>query len=91
MSDQVRMVVRGRVQGVGFRYATIRRAGDLGVAGWVRNRSDGSVEIVAQGAGDALVALEEWCHRGPAAARVTEVSCTTEPAAEKFEAFESRW
>ncbi len=90
MSDQLRMVVRGRVQGVGFRYATINRAVDLGVNGWVRNRSDGSVEIVAQGTADALAALEEWCQRGPAAARVTEVSSTREPSGETFEAFEVR-
>lgn len=65
-----RIVVTGRVQGVAFRDATRRRAGELGVAGWVRNRADGSVEVVAEGAATAVDALVAFCREGPRAARV---------------------
>jgi acylphosphatase len=69
----VRLVVRGRVQGVGFRYFVRQRADALGLAGWVRNRSDGAVELEAEGPRDGLVALIEAVTRGPAGARVTAV------------------
>jgi acylphosphatase len=70
---QQRLRITGRVQGVGFRYALQHEARRLGLAGWVRNRSDGSVEAVAQGEGDALAALIAWARQGPPAARVSEV------------------
>jgi acylphosphatase len=75
-----RIVVRGRVQGVGFRYSTVSQARRLGLAGWARNAPDGSVEIVAEGSSDAMRLLVEWCGHGPPSARVTAVSCTDEPA-----------
>jgi acylphosphatase len=65
--------IRGRVQGVGFRYALRHEAQRLGVEGWVRNRGDGSVEAIVQGASDAVAALAAWARRGPPAARVTEL------------------
>ena len=67
------VVVTGRVQGVGFRYATVDRARSRGVAGFVRNRDDGSVEAVFEGEADAVDALVAWCSRGPTAARVDDV------------------
>jgi acylphosphatase len=66
-----RLRITGRVQGVGFRYALQSEAESLGLAGWVRNRSDGSVEALAQGAPQALEALAAWARRGPSAAQVT--------------------
>lgn len=90
MTRQVRIVVCGRVQGVGFRYSTVRRATQLGLTGWVRNRSDGSVELVAHGATDAVEALESWCGHGPSAARVTDVVSNDEPPTESFAGFEIR-
>jgi acylphosphatase len=69
----VRAVIRGRVQGVSFRWYTREEAERLGVAGWVRNRPDGSVELWAEGAREAVEALLAWCHRGPPAARVSGV------------------
>ncbi len=74
MRDAVHLVIRGRVQGVGFRYATATAARRLGVAGWVRNLPDGAVEVVAAGAPDAVRALVDWCHHGPPSARVTQVA-----------------
>jgi acylphosphatase len=88
---QVRVVVRGRVQGVGFRYSTVRRARDLGLTGWVRNRRDGSVELVAQGTAAAVAALVAWCGHGPSSARVDDVEVGDEALGEKFAEFETRW
>ena len=69
----VRIRVRGRVQGVGFRDWVARRARALELAGWVRNRSDGSVEIIAAGEPHSVEPLLEAARNGPPFARVTEV------------------
>src|ERR1700752_2435822 len=68
-----RFVVRGRVQGVGFRWFVEREAHILGIAGWVRNNSDGSVEVMAQGTRDQLSGLRSRLREGPRAARVDAV------------------
>jgi acylphosphatase len=65
--------VHGRVQGVGFRYATAAQAARLGVSGWVRNDRDGSVETVVTGSADACAAFRRWIEHGPSAARVERV------------------
>jgi len=67
------VVVHGRVQGVGYRDAAVQAAFTLGVKGWVRNRSDGTVEAHAQGAPDEVDRFVEWCKRGPPLARVSKV------------------
>lgn len=71
--QSVHLVIRGRVQGVGFRYFVLHRAETLGLHGWVRNRADGSVEVDAEGPRAALEALLESVRRGPQAARVAAV------------------
>ena len=68
-----RFLVRGRVQGVGFRWFVEREAHILGVAGWVRNNADGAVEVLAQGNPDQLSALRDRLQQGPRAARVDQV------------------
>jgi acylphosphatase len=68
-----RLVVTGRVQGVWYRGWTVEQALALGLDGWVRNRRDGSVEILASGPDAALAELVRRCHLGPAAARVDRV------------------
>ncbi len=68
-----RYVVRGRVQGVGFRWFVEREAHMLGVAGWVRNNHDGSVEVLAQGTREQLSGLHSRLREGPRAARVDVV------------------
>lgn len=68
-----RFLVRGRVQGVGFRWFVEREAHILGIAGWVRNNSDSSVEVLAMGTRDQLSGLRSRLHEGPRAARVDDV------------------
>lgn len=68
-----RYIVRGRVQGVGFRWFVEREAHMLSIAGWVRNNHDGSVEVLAQGTRDQLAGLHSRLREGPRAARVDAV------------------
>jgi len=68
-----RYVVRGRVQGVGFRWFVEAEARRLGIAGWVRNNADGSVEVLAIGTRDQLAGLRSSLREGPRAARVDDV------------------
>ncbi|WP_371060701.1 acylphosphatase [Rhodosalinus sp. 5P4] len=80
--------VEGRVQGVSFRAWTQEQARSRGLAGWVRNRSDGSVEALIQGPDDAVSSLLERLREGPPAARVTQVSeeeTAADPALRDFE------
>ncbi len=69
-----RYVVSGRVQGVGFRWYVEREALSLGLSGWVRNRSDGSVEVLASGSRSQLGALYDKLKQGPRAARVDDIA-----------------
>jgi acylphosphatase len=68
-----RFVVQGRVQGVGYRYFVLRQAQALGVSGFVRNRTDGAVEVVAEGSDEALLDLESRLREGPAFSQVTNL------------------
>ena len=79
--------VHGRVQGVFYRNWTVAEARALGLTGWVRNRSDGSVEILAAGPAEAINALIERCREGPPAAEVTRIDSeeTDEAAPGGFE------
>ncbi|MFO0759811.1 MAG: acylphosphatase [Byssovorax sp.] len=70
---QVQLFVRGRVQGVFFRASTQREAKRLGLTGWVKNRPDGGVEMLAEGEEEQLKDLIGWANRGPSAARVERV------------------
>ena len=72
----VRLVIAGRVQGVGYRMWAERTAAQLGIRGWVRNRRDGSVELLATGDDEAIAALIEACRQGPRAAVVTDVTAS---------------
>jgi acylphosphatase len=68
-----RVVARGVVQGVGYRFSAARAAGTRGVTGWVRNCRDGSVEAVLEGEVSAVESMVEWCRRGPPHADVREL------------------
>jgi acylphosphatase len=70
------LIISGRVQGVSYRWWTVGTARALGLAGWVRNRRDGSVEILAIGSADAVESLAAACARGPVAAAVSAIDRT---------------
>ena len=79
-----RVIVSGRVQGVFFRDSCRSTARGLGIRGWVRNRSDGTVEVVAEGPRERVDQFLNWCREGPPRARVTGMVVTDEvPAAER--------
>ena len=74
LDKTVRLRVTGRVQGVGYRLWVMRTAAHLGLRGWVRNRTDGSVEALVTGAPDDIAAMIEACRNGPPGARVADVA-----------------
>ncbi|MGH7022937.1 MAG: acylphosphatase [Caulobacteraceae bacterium] len=84
-----RLIIRGNVQGVGYRWWARAEARRLGLAGWVRNRADGTVELVAAGPAAALDQLAEVCRRGPRAAGVTSVE-RSEASNQGVDSFEMR-
>lgn len=88
---RLRAIVHGRVQGVSFRYYTCERAENLGLAGYVRNLWDRTVEVVAEGPERDLQDLLSWLHQGPGMARVTRVDTQWQPATDQFQTFEVRY
>src|SRR5579883_556668 len=89
--EELHAQVQGRVQGVGFRYFVIQRAVQLGLRGYVRNESDGSVEVVAQGPRPALERLVTLLRQGPSAAHVTDVRITWGSPTQHLSGFHVRW
>ncbi|MFQ4141789.1 acylphosphatase [Chlorogloeopsis sp. ULAP02] len=75
MSQLIRahVFISGRVQGVGYRFATVDTASQLGLSGWVRNLPDGRVEAVFEGVREVVEEMIRWCHQGPPAAIVKDV------------------
>jgi acylphosphatase len=92
MDDLVRLeaVVRGRVQGVGFRYFVVREARRLGLAGWVANERDGSVRAVAEGAPEAIDRIEDLLRSGPPGSMIDGVSVVRMPGTGRFDGFAVR-
>ena len=88
MNVTLHLRIFGRVQGVGFRYYTQREARRRNVAGWVRNRHDGSVEAMIQGPQEAVDDLIQWIRHGPPNARVTDVQIGEGEG--EYSAFEQR-
>ena len=79
--------VTGRVQGVGFRYYVMTAAAELGLKGWVRNRRDGSVEVVAEGDLDRLRELVRALEKGSRSSSVQEVATELQPATGEYDSF----
>ena len=88
--ERLDATVRGRVQGVGFRYFVIHRAMDLDLTGWVANEPDGSVRCIAEGPRPALEQLLGSLETGPAGAFVERVTTAWGPATEGFRSFDVR-
>lgn len=87
---RIQLIVNGRVQGVYFRASTVQQARRLGLTGWVMNRRDGAVEIVAEGRSDRLEELIAWCRQGPPGARVDEVDSQRQGFRGEFSEFRIR-
>ena len=84
-------IVKGLVQGVGYRFFVIRRAELLGLTGWVKNLPDGTVEVVAEGDRELLEELIKELWKGPSAAQVTDVIINWERYTGEFKNFDVRW
>lgn len=82
------VIISGRVQGVFFRAETRRAAEQRGVSGWVRNKSDGTVEAVFEGGKAAVNAMTEWCHKGSPHSEVSDVNVKRETYSGEFRGFE---
>lgn len=87
---RVHLIVKGRVQGVYFRASTVQQARHLGLTGWVMNRRDGSVEVLAEGPSDRLEELVAWCGQGPPGARVERVELQRQDFRGEFPEFQIR-
>jgi acylphosphatase len=87
---RVSAVVRGYVQGVGYRLFALREAQRLGLTGWTRNRADGAVEVVAEGEQDALRQYLARLEQGPSEAEVAHVDVQWQAAAGEFDQFQIR-
>ncbi len=84
---RVRLILKGIVQGVNFRYYTQREAQKNNVTGWVRNLPDDSVDAVLEGEEEDVEALIQWCRHGPPSARVTELIVQPEEYRSEFQSF----
>jgi acylphosphatase len=88
--ERLEAVVRGVVQGVGFRWFVVRRASELGLTGWTSNQSDGSVRVVAEGPSQALDHLLKHLNEGPSGAHVESVEAGRTAATGEFTSFTVR-
>lgn len=89
-TQQRHLLVEGHVQGVSFRAYTERKASELGLDGFVRNLTDGRVEVVAEGPEDRLQQLEDWCWQGSPAAKVSLVRSEVHPPSGGYAGFSIR-
>jgi len=88
--ERLHLIIRGRVQGVFYRASTQTHAESLNLVGWVSNRPDGAVELVAEGPSPALENLERWCGNGPPMACVSEIKAQRSVASGEFSSFDVR-
>jgi acylphosphatase len=85
--SRVKVIVKGIVQGVNFRYYAQRQAAKLNITGWVKNLPDGSVAAVFEGDEQDVEAMVQWCRRGPPSAQVTELIAQPEEYRGEFSSF----
>ena len=86
--NDLSMMIFGRVQGVYFRKSTQEQAKDLHITGWVRNRKEGTVEVLAQGHEEALISLLKWCKNGSRFAKVERIDINWIEKDDSFSSFE---
>ena len=90
MRVMARVLIGGRVQGVGYRYWVRRKAGKLGLKGWVRNSDDGGVEAVFEGKEQEIKKMVDWCREGPPLAGVVKVEVNKYGGDKDWQGFEIR-
>ena len=88
---RVHLYISGKVQGVFFRHNTLEKAVDLGLTGWVKNRSDGKVEAVFEGVPHQVHEMINWCRTGPPHAHVTDITETWEEPMGEYTSFNIRY
>ncbi|MCL7415003.1 MAG: acylphosphatase [ANME-2 cluster archaeon] len=88
---RVHLIISGKVQGVYFRYHTMEKAVELGLYGWVKNRIDGEVEAVFEGAPIQVNEMVQWCRTGPPHANVTDVQEVWEEPTGEFGSFRIKY
>jgi acylphosphatase len=88
MMKRVRIVVSGLVQGVFFRLNTKRKAQELGICGWVKNRNDGTVEMMCEGPEKKIIIMIDWCKKGPEGSLVSNTEIKWENYTGEFKAFQ---
>jgi len=91
MIKRIELKVYGRVQMVLYRDSTRRQAKKLGLAGWVMNNSDGTVQVVAEGEEEDLKKLIKWCYNGPMLAKVEKIDIDWQEATGQFNKFEIKY
>ncbi|MCF7890452.1 acylphosphatase [Candidatus Bipolaricaulota bacterium] len=89
--ERAQLKITGRVQGVGFRNSTRRKARQLGVTGWVKNLADGSVKAVVEGNKEDVEDLISWANSGPRLANVNKIEVDRKEAKNEFENFSIRY
>jgi acylphosphatase len=85
--SRVKVIIKGLVQGVNFRYHTHREARNRNLTGWVRNLPDGSVAALFEGDADEVEGMVQWCRHGPPSAQVTEMIVQPEEFRGEFQSF----
>ncbi len=90
MNKRIHALISGRVQGVWYRASTQKKAQALGLSGWVRNLTDGRVELVAEGEQQHLQEFIDWCWHGPELAEVTEIKKEWSSASNEFSDFSTK-
>jgi acylphosphatase len=91
IQKRIHLFIKGKVQGVFFRARTKKQADSLGLKGWVRNLSDGSVEAVFEGTEENIEKVIEWCKEGPTGAIVTSIEAQPEEPTGEFKSFGIRY
>ena len=87
-NKRLKITIHGQVQGINFRSEAVEMGQSLDLHGYAKNLEDGSVVVVAEGSEEHLSELEDWCHRGPAGAEITEVESIHEPTTGAFSSFQ---
>ena len=88
MMVRARIIVSGIVQGVFFRFNTMKKAQECGVNGWVKNRRDGKVEVLCEGKDKNVQCLVDWCMKGPEGSSVSKAEVMREKYTGEFETFQ---